>query len=377
MKSKTKNFIYSIILLLIVVFVTTVFLEIIIRLFFSQNINYTQFDSAMMYRHVPNLKFAYSRQEFNNEIAFNSKGLRDFEYEYLKNPDVYRVLILGDSFPEALQLKLNESFPKILEKKLSKNGRYEVINAGVGGYGTENELLFFEYEGIKYKPDHVILAFSLNDVNDNMLSPLLSLKNNALIKNIPVKASLPKKFLLYCSRHSHLCSLTQTVLLQGLNENEMLRMLFDKLRISSRGENERIALKIDYEAYLKSSSEEFEKGLNETFAEILYLNRILKQNNIKFTILLIPSREQVDETKLKQFIIKNKINEPGLDVTNMQKKISKFAQENNITYLDVLPQFRQKNINNTFYFEIDGHWNAKGHELAAELLYDYLAKQIS
>lgn len=38
----------------------------------------------------------------------------------------------------------------------------------------------------------------------------------------------------------------------------------------------------------------------------------------------------------------------------------------------MLPYFKSRNINNTFYFEIDGHWNEKWHALASEILYGYL-----
>lgn len=56
----------------------------------------------------------------------------------------------------------------------------------------------------------------------------------------------------------------------------------------------------------------------------------------------------------------------------IQQMTKEFAKKNNIGVFDMLPYFKSRNINNTFYFEIDGHWNEKGHALASELLYDYL-----
>ncbi len=44
----------------------------------------------------------------------------------------------------------------------------EVINAGCAGYGTDNELLFFQNEGYKYNPDITILCiFPWNDIRNN------------------------------------------------------------------------------------------------------------------------------------------------------------------------------------------------------------------
>lgn len=78
---------------------------------------------------------------------------------------------------QAFEVPLEETFPKVLEENLRAvaSDRIEVINAGVIGWGTDNELLFFRHEGVKYAPDLTILAlFVGNDPIDNSreLSPL-------------------------------------------------------------------------------------------------------------------------------------------------------------------------------------------------------------
>ena len=40
----------------------------------------------------------------------------------------------------------------------------EVINFGVHGYGHDQMLIFFKEEGVKYKPDVVILGFVYQDL---------------------------------------------------------------------------------------------------------------------------------------------------------------------------------------------------------------------
>ena len=42
-----------------------------------------------------------------------------------------------------------------------------MINAGVSGYSTDQELLWYRNEGIKYETDLVILVIAGNDVGDN------------------------------------------------------------------------------------------------------------------------------------------------------------------------------------------------------------------
>ena len=44
----------------------------------------------------------------------------------------------------------------------------EVLNLGVGGYGTAQQLLTLEEDGLRYRPDLVVLGFFLgNDVQNN------------------------------------------------------------------------------------------------------------------------------------------------------------------------------------------------------------------
>jgi hypothetical protein len=76
-------------------------------------------------------------REFVIPIRINSHGLRDVEHEYAKPAGVYRVLVLGDSFIEAMHVPLEATFGRRLESELAKTGRrVEVVSAGVSGYGT-------------------------------------------------------------------------------------------------------------------------------------------------------------------------------------------------------------------------------------------------
>lgn len=371
-KSKFKDISKNISLLLASLFFILIVTELILRLFYPQNLNYTMFDENLMYRHIPNFEFGYSRQEFSSLIAFNSKGLRDYEHDYKKKGGIYRILILGDSFPEALQVRLNETFPKLMEGMLNKNyasnsKKFEVINAGTGGYGTENEMIFMETEGIKYEPDAALLFFSLNDIEDNHFSPLISIDNSNIIKHLPVKASAPKKLMLYCSRHLHLCSLTQNVLLHGIRSSPLLRLAFSKSSISSTNITDASFGPLDI--YYRESSAAFERAFNDTLTVLLGMSNFAMSSNIKFAVAIIPSKEQVDNNKYNEFLRKNNLTEDDADIGKVHRLLKKSLQQNGIAVVDLTPYFKSRNKNNAFYFDIDGHWNAQGHNLAAQTLY--------
>jgi lysophospholipase L1-like esterase len=72
--------------------------------------------------------------------------------------------MVGDSFTFGAARE-SESQPRQLERVLNAGAgaRYEVINLGVPGYNTEQELLFFRAKGRVLAPDAVIVAFTLSD----------------------------------------------------------------------------------------------------------------------------------------------------------------------------------------------------------------------
>jgi hypothetical protein len=116
--------------------------------------------------------------EWNGEgvsfVQVNSDGLRDREHTKTKPPNTLRVAVLGDSFTEAIQVPVEQTFWSKLERKLGNCGavkgrkKVEVINFGVQGYGTAQELMMLRKKVWDYSPDIVVLAFFIgNDVINN------------------------------------------------------------------------------------------------------------------------------------------------------------------------------------------------------------------
>jgi hypothetical protein len=104
-------------------------------------------------------------------ISVNDKGYRGKEYDFVRSPATLRVVMLGDSIAFGPGVDDADMFSHRLD---STRVAWEVINLGVMGYGTDQELLKLEREGLAYDPDVVVLHFCLqNDFADNMLSRAL------------------------------------------------------------------------------------------------------------------------------------------------------------------------------------------------------------
>lgn len=123
---------------------------------------------------VPNFDGWIKTGEFTTRVRISPLGLRDPRVTYDRPAAAHRILLLGDSFTEAVQVDAAQTLAGRLETGLSaRAGRpVEVINAGVAGYGTGQEMLLFEREGLRYDPQVVVLVVFLgNDIGDNNYRP--------------------------------------------------------------------------------------------------------------------------------------------------------------------------------------------------------------
>lgn len=124
----------------------------------------------------------WQRHEGEAWIEINSAGYRDKEHPVEKPPGTFRIAVLGDSFTDALQVPVEVTYWWQLEQKLGACPRFagskvEVLNFGVRGYSTAQELLTWRLRVRAHRPDLVILAYyPENDLVEN--TPALSAKGS-------------------------------------------------------------------------------------------------------------------------------------------------------------------------------------------------------
>ncbi len=92
-------------------------------------------------------KAHYVHKSYHGQWKFfiNSQGFRSkIKFSYDKPPGTIRIMTLGDSFTIGYEGQQEETYSAILEKYFRDNGYpVEVINTGLSGFGTAEELIFF------------------------------------------------------------------------------------------------------------------------------------------------------------------------------------------------------------------------------------------
>jgi len=303
-----------------------------------------QYDSVLGWKNKPRERGWLTTKEGKFWVEINSFGLRDKEISLSKRKK--RILVLGDSFTWGYGVNQGETFSDELEK-LFEN-KVEVINAGVTGYGTDQEFLYLVNEGYKFKPDIVLLVFAFNDLAwDNQAiiaysypKPHFIANNNKLIlTNVPVpkkknwikRNSLPF-FKQWKFSYSRKPNLKEKILL-FLSEKSIL---FSLLNLSLKNK--------------------LFQGIEITVHLLFNLRDYCIKNNSQFKVVFIPYYRDVKTGKYF----------PSFE------SFKKFFEENGISYIDPLPYFRKEYLKGTNLFQKyhNHHFTHKAHKLLAEIIFE-------
>lgn len=104
------------------------------------------------------LGWRYRSGYHDSRNQMNSQGLRSArEYSSIPGSDVIRVAAFGDSFVYCNEVANADSWPTLIQAMFP---HMEVLNYGVGGYGTDQALLRYVAEGSLLSPDVVIIGFA-------------------------------------------------------------------------------------------------------------------------------------------------------------------------------------------------------------------------
>ncbi len=338
-------------------------------------------DKTLGWRLVPNApSFQWKFWGCGVSERINSEGLHDVEHDYQKKENVFRIVILGDSFMDATQLPLEKSFSRMLEKKLNSIGesgyKFEVINMGVGGYSTVQEYLYFVKEGVKYEPDLVVLAFfPENDIYENlkpdfetgageiMLRPYVELINSGeLTFRMPDETKIQE-------------AEEESSIVQQIKPKRkiILTEVFLAQLVKGIRKNKKIdAGDVPWGVYRSISTE---KKWEATKKILLKLKESVNKNGADFLVFSVPSASQVYEEHRKKIF---KLRPGGdFDFDRPEQILGEFSNENSINFLSLIPYFREQlgeRKGYVYHIQNDLHWSEKGHKLAAEVVADYLIK---
>ncbi len=325
-----------------------VLLELFARLFVGvetlPEIKSMRLDPVLGWRWTPNYQGTYIYRGYSHQLTISRQGLRNEMVTIPKPPGQQRIIAVGDSITAGWGVEQEDTFVKRLQESLG----IEVVNAGVGDYGTEQELLWLKRNGLELEPDLVILGVYLNDSRPFPTSPKwVTVLNNMLL-----------------NRSAFYTYYYQLIVQQRAQQSEQ----DTGFRYRYREPWEAGHWKTDTEALIKvieGGSDDFglawEQSENEKIQQgIAEIATLGNEHNFELFLVIFPVSIQV-ETQAEL---------PELD--QPQRWLADFAEAEGIAYLDLLPILQQR-ADEELYID-QAHLTPHGHAVVAEALQNALAE---
>ncbi len=344
-------------------------------------------DGLKFYRFHPKLGL-FHKSDFSAEYrgvtyTTNSKGLRDGALDYARTPGRARVVLLGDSIVWGYGVSDGETLPDYLEHARPAT---EIVNLGVAGYGTGQELMLLRVEGLRYDPDLVLLVFTVaNDVEDSYFpdtaeaypANIYYLRDGQL-RVAGLDVSPLERLALWLNQHSYLVSLA----LKARADREAGQRGSSRLNFVSAGNRERLrSFTVDLEHYrelrylapaaevetrhyarrggllVPNASNHYKVELAKQL--ILEIGRASRGAGADFAVVLVPFRAQLDP---RDAYAANPLN----------AELMRFLRSREVPALDLLPVFRERGLSPEQLYLDSMHFSADGNRLVAGLLAELL-----
>jgi len=363
LKTEKKELLINLLVLCFVIIIPFSIFEISLRIlepkpkysrYRGNEFVFYEYNDTLGWFNKPNASGNFIMPDSVSYIKINSIGLRDIEY-YPSSKKI--IQFYGDSFTWGYGVNDIDRFTNVFSQEVEKNipNKYEVMNFGVTGYGTDQEYLLLKRKGILYNPLIVIFNYH-NDVYDVALDlnytypkPFFIVKDGKLkLTNVPV----PKKD-------------NWTDRSEPLQKKTWLRYLTyidNKVFRGSRVLN-----------FIRSRSEHLFSNrysaayYNKTLA-VIDLLLLESKNEVekiggKFVVVLLPDKEQVY----------------GQANTTEIDHLVNFGKQNNITVINLLSDLKEitkvNKSESNLYFNVDSHFSVKGNKVVGEFIYKRLIEK--
>jgi len=320
----------------------------------------------------------HKTQEFDVVFRTNKEGYPGPDIEYEKPKSRIRIMLLGDSFIEAMQVNFEDSITFMLQKELKNKGLdAEAINMAIGGYSPMIEYKVLDTYAPIYQPDIVLQFIFFNDITDDAK---IKEKKDAVFDT----QGLPIKFKTSFSRYFRAYLLNNFMVYRFYHDSYK----FIKDYIEGKSATIYSHCSADFGDLCSSPTgifkEEFSQKEEEAWQdEFRYLKGAAdwcKTRGIGYMLIVIPMGCQVSKDEFLNGKVRMGFKPDVLiESKSYPGRFVAFAEENQIEYIDLLPIFKKikETDKNLLYFSADGHLSGYGHQVLNDIVCPKVAEMLS
>ena len=346
-------------------------------------------DSRVGFRHRAGFVGHERNPEYDVRVFIDEHGYRVPEQPEPRSDGAYRIVGLGDSFTFGSGVGAEDVYLERIEDLLrgaDPPGRpVEVVNAGAGGMGLDNEARILEADGDILQPDLVIVGFYVgNDVRDVMCGwdrfvvdadGLRQWKEGILDRFLhPLRpgeivrdGSLPERSGIQST--GALPIPFKDVLKRNLHSYLFLQHRYDALRAQLRSTPEG-ALKeftvFNMEALmLREYPPELERAWDQARKVIGQMQAWTRKRGSRLVIVTIPIGGQVYPGMWEHTRKLYGLSSTDFDLDKPQRLIEEIGEELGVPVIDLRHALQNAREGPELYYRNDIHWTPRGHDVAA------------
>jgi hypothetical protein len=328
-----------------------------------------QFDEDLGWSKVPSTTVSRSSAEFEFDLVINEQGLRDDPMASTAKPDGrFRVITLGDSFTLGYTVPREELFVDILENWwLDEERNIDVINAGMEGYATDQEVRWLQENGDDYAPDLVLLFPYENDIFWNgqanyLRYPKPQYTPEGVAESTPLEDPGPRKWSQNWAIPKALTALS------GWIKGPSGPMFF-----TPEGGTKPVLR--EFSPLLDTQPEFLGDAVARTRGSLIALKKKCAEMGARLVVVPIPSKASIYKSDRKRLGTKTLgIGSEGWSADAPVDLFIQQATELKIETLDPRSSFRGRmDAGADLYYKVDWHLNENGNRALAQFLHDKLS----
>ena len=291
-----------------------------------------------------------------SHLVFGEVGFRDDGID----GQPYAVAV-GDSFVMGWGVELEETWVELLE---ARTGR-DIANMGVMGSGTRKETSVLTTYGLTLQPELVLYGFFPNDVEDQAWQ----------IEVVEAGATEdPLGLLQGQMEQQHPFYRIRSF----LSHNSYLYRLLGYLYYASQGEvctyrDGQLNYTFDIAGWrrrLDFDDPSIAEAMEAVLQDLEEAYRATQESGAEFVLLIFPAKEQIYLDIITQHCAHSL---PPDQFDPLMQRLDSFCQSEGIRCVDLGEAMLAAGAaTRQIYYSMDGHWNAEGNRLAADLIYEYL-----
>ena len=366
-RSRLRSLVQSLLVLSVTTLVMLLLAEGAVRIFmpqylrpvFREQVGGANFTRADLHARIA------SPGEFDTRANTTTQRLRgDRLYALTPPAGTFRIAVIGDSYVFGTGAEDHESYPSVLEAALSGKARrrIEVLNAGIHGSGTSDQVIWFDRWVSSFHPQLVVLTvYGGNDVCDEIHSSRFALTPDG--RAAPIEPQVLEK-------QRGLEGRIQSVVLRipGYHFLTQHSQLLYAIRVLISSALTRHNGDVTIDCTGGSVNEAAKVAVEKIAAEVRLLREHVAATGAELNVVFIPSRAAI----------------AGQDPTGWQRvaeaalneRLSRETSREHIAYLDLTAPIRVRALDpDSLYYRHDDHMTPAGYRLIGEEVARFLGNR--